>query len=100
MTSYFSNLSQRIATALKSAGPVAVKSQIPPPKFNVNLKTTAEDLIHTFKPIEITSNKVGCDGGNGPLGHPMVYINLDNHEPQACGYCGVRFVKKDGHHHH
>lgn len=39
-----------------------------------------------------------CDGGGGPLGHPMVYINLDNSsvdDPTPCGYCGQTFVKKE-----
>ena len=35
--------------------------------------------------------QVGCDGGGGALGHPKVYINLDDGEPHGCIYCGLRF---------
>lgn len=76
-------------------------------------------------PKEVTERVVWCDGGSGPEGHPRVYINVvniilkNNHtfisyqyyvllnsllplfqdKPgnHACGYCGLRFVKKDHH---
>ncbi|XP_068721527.1 NADH dehydrogenase [ubiquinone] iron-sulfur protein 6, mitochondrial-like [Montipora capricornis] len=52
----------------------------------------ATDLIAEEPPIEIHGRHVWCDGGGGALGHPKVYINLDQEGPQACGYCGLRFV--------
>ncbi|TMW51273.1 hypothetical protein DOY81_003659 [Sarcophaga bullata] len=55
-------------------------------------------LIDEIPPKECTERVVYCDGGNGPLGHPKVYINLDKPGAHICGYCGLRFVKKDGHH--
>lgn len=36
--------------------------------------------------------------GGGALGHPKVYINLDQPGPRSCGYCGLRF-EQDAHHH-
>ncbi len=42
---------------------------------------------------------VSCDGGGGPLGHPVVFINLDDPGNHSCGYCGLRFYKEDGHGH-
>jgi hypothetical protein len=36
--------------------------------------------------------------GGGPLGHPKVFISLENatvKEPEPCMYCGLRFVSKD-----
>lgn len=33
-------------------------------------------LIDEIPPKECTERVVYCDGGNGPLGHPKVYINL------------------------
>lgn len=36
--------------------------------------------------------------GGGALGHPKVYINLDQPGPRSCGYCGLRF-EQDPHHH-
>ncbi|KAM7352456.1 NADH dehydrogenase (ubiquinone) 13 kDa A subunit [Cochliomyia hominivorax] len=55
-------------------------------------------LIDEIPPKECTERVVYCDGGDGPLGHPKVYINLDKPGAHICGYCGLRFVKKDGHH--
>lgn len=76
-------------------------------------------LIAEVPPKECTERVVYCDGGDGPLGHPKVYINLvscermgrkvstvlncndefqDKPGTHACGYCGLQFVKKDGHH--
>ncbi|KAJ1649952.1 hypothetical protein IWQ61_009117, partial [Dispira simplex] len=35
----------------------------------------------------VEGRKAVCDGGGGPLGHPKVYINLDQDKvPHACGY--------------
>ncbi|XP_017032109.1 NADH dehydrogenase [ubiquinone] iron-sulfur protein 6, mitochondrial [Drosophila kikkawai] len=55
-------------------------------------------LIEEVPPKECTERVVFCDGGDGPLGHPKVYINLDKPGNHICGYCGLRFVKKEGHH--
>ncbi|KAI9251714.1 zinc-finger domain-containing protein [Sporodiniella umbellata] len=52
------------------------------------------------EPIRFVKQRItSCDGGGGPLGHPKVYINLDQPGPKPCGYCGIRFQKLDGHHH-
>nr|CAG4645992.1 EOG090X0NBY [Lynceus sp. MCZ IZ 141354] len=59
----------------------------------------AIDLIAQVPPKEVEQRVVWCNGGGGALGHPKVYINLDKAGPKACGYCGLRFVKKDDHHH-
>ncbi|XP_067626246.1 NADH dehydrogenase [ubiquinone] iron-sulfur protein 6, mitochondrial [Eurosta solidaginis] len=55
-------------------------------------------LIDEVPPIEVSERVVYCDGGDANLGHPKIYINLDKPGPQTCGYCGLRFVKKDGYH--
>jgi NADH dehydrogenase (ubiquinone) Fe-S protein 6 len=57
-------------------------------------------MINDVPPIEVEGRKAHCDGGKGALGHPRVFINLDKiGVPKACGYCGLRFVQKDSHHH-
>ncbi len=33
-------------------------------------------LINEIPPKECTERVVSCNGGDGPLGHPKVYINL------------------------
>ncbi len=46
--------------------------------------------------IEVDTMTVGCDGGGGPLGHPMVYLNLEAKREIDCPYCGRHFVLKTG----
>lgn len=41
--------------------------------------------------VETDKTEVSCDGG--PLGHPQVYLNLDEQGAVECPYCGRRFVK-------
>lgn len=45
--------------------------------------------------IEVTLERVSCDGGGGPLGHPKVYMTLGDDGVAVCGYCGRTFVRKD-----
>ena len=47
-----------------------------------------------FETIEISSTHVACDGGNGPLGHPRVYLHTlpENHNSVTCGYCSRTYV--------
>jgi uncharacterized Zn-finger protein len=35
---------------------------------------------------------VRCDGGNGPLGHPLEYMTLEKDGEVICKYCGRRYV--------
>lgn len=43
--------------------------------------------------IYVETTTVACDGGNGPLGHPRVYLTLANGEAE-CPYCDRRYVLK------
>ncbi|CAG9797202.1 unnamed protein product [Chironomus riparius] len=58
----------------------------------------AEKLIAEEPIIETEDRVVWCDGGDPRLGHPKVYINLDKPGAHACGYCGLRYQKKEHHH--
>ncbi|KAJ3096728.1 hypothetical protein HDU97_005619 [Phlyctochytrium planicorne] len=75
------------------------------PRFeqtNMELQPNPLAAIELIKKVPIQkvhSRRVACDGGGGALGHPKVYINLDQGEPVGCGYCGQRFQKIDDHHH-
>ncbi|KCV72730.1 NADH dehydrogenase (ubiquinone) Fe-S protein 6 [Fonticula alba] len=52
----------------------------------------AIDLIAEQPVIEVAGRVASCDGGHPALGHPTVYINLDDPSaPHSCGYCGLRF---------
>ncbi|CAI2734493.1 unnamed protein product [Schistosoma spindalis] len=54
-------------------------------------KQFAEKLIAEVPPIACKENIISCDGGGGALGHPKIYINLDQPGNHTCGYCGLRF---------
>ena len=49
----------------------------------------------------VTTTRVSCDGasairGGAALGHPRVYLEIDEHGYVDCGYCDKRFVLKGG----
>jgi len=44
----------------------------------------------------VETDRVGCDGGGGALGHPKVYLNLGKDGHIDCPYCGRRYVLKAG----
>lgn len=46
--------------------------------------------------IEVEDSRVGCDGGGGSLGHPLVYLTMDEENRAECPYCGQVFVLKEG----
>lgn len=44
----------------------------------------------------VTAWRVACDGGEGALGHPRVWLSLSPQTGQVeCGYCDKRFVHAD-----
>ena len=49
----------------------------------------------------VTSPRVACDGaseipGGAELGHPRVYLEIDEKGFVDCGYCDRRFILKGG----
>jgi uncharacterized Zn-finger protein len=46
--------------------------------------------------IEVETDRIGCDGGGGPLGHPLVYLTLDAAGKVDCPYCGRRYIHREG----
>jgi len=49
----------------------------------------------------VTTARVSCDGakdirGGAALGHPRVWLQIDEHGYVDCGYCDKRFVLKGG----
>jgi uncharacterized Zn-finger protein len=50
--------------------------------------------------VTVTTTRVSCDGANdipggAALGHPRVWLEIDEHGYVDCGYCDRRFVLKD-----
>ncbi len=54
------------------------KTQNPPPETEI-----------------VETTRIACDGGEGALGHPRVWLSMDEKLGWVeCGYCDKRFVLK------
>lgn len=53
-------------------------------------------MAQPFETIEVTSHTVACDGGDGPLGHPRVFLEIpeDSHKV-VCPYCSKTYKLVD-----
>lgn len=47
--------------------------------------------------IHVSDRVVACDGGGGPLGHPRVFLKIENREV-VCPYCSRLFILNPGAH--
>jgi uncharacterized Zn-finger protein len=60
---------------------------------------TFEDVPMPIAPPEteiVTAWRVSCDGGEGALGHPRVWLSVDRDTGFVeCGYCDKKFVHAD-----
>ena len=45
---------------------------------------------------EVIRTRVSCDGGEGALGHPRVFLNIGPQGWVECPYCDKKFVLKTG----
>ena len=46
---------------------------------------------------EVTQKRIACDGGEGALGHPRVWLTIDPEKGWVeCGYCDKRYVLVEG----
>jgi len=46
--------------------------------------------------ITVDSTRIACDGDEGPLGHPRVWLQMGAEGRVDCGYCDRRFILKGG----
>lgn len=56
------------------------------------------DQTQTKSPTEIihvNTTTVACDGGDGPLGHPKVYLRIADAQIM-CPYCSRLFILEPG----
>ncbi|GER06936.1 zinc-finger domain-containing protein [Iodidimonas muriae] len=44
----------------------------------------------------VDKKTVSCDGGEGALGHPRVYLTMGDEGRVECGYCDRAFILKGG----
>jgi len=45
--------------------------------------------------VEVEEASVSCDGGGGALGHPKVFLKLEDGAVE-CPYCDKKFVLRPG----
>jgi uncharacterized Zn-finger protein len=48
--------------------------------------------VDTPEVVTVNRTRVACDGGEGALGHPKVYLEMGEQDFVECGYCDRRFV--------
>lgn len=49
--------------------------------------------MQKFETIEVSALEVACDGGGGALGHPKVYLHIDQGAGQVtCPYCSRVYI--------
>jgi uncharacterized Zn-finger protein len=53
-------------------------------------------VTEPFETITVDTDRVACDGGGGPLGHPKVYLNLGAEQRVECPYCSRLYVLREG----
>lgn len=47
--------------------------------------------------VIVEQDRVACDGGEGALGHPRVWLLIpDEIGFVECGYCDKKIIRKDG----
>ncbi|XP_071540443.1 NADH dehydrogenase [ubiquinone] iron-sulfur protein 6, mitochondrial [Panulirus ornatus] len=70
-------------------------------RFEMTPRQTNErwaiNLIKEVPPKAVQARVVSCDGAPGALGHPRIFINLDEPGTHSCIYCGLRYYKEDCH---
>ncbi len=57
---------------------------------------TTQILSHPELPdtFIVDGPQIHCDGGNGALGHPRVYLELAENGEITCPYCSKHFIRK------
>jgi len=58
----------------------------------------ADDAFYLVDDREVVitpHDHVACDGGGGPLGHPVEYMTLEDKGEVICKYCGRRYLAVD-----
>jgi uncharacterized Zn-finger protein len=60
------------------------------------MQPVGQPLATPLETIVVSDDRVACDGSDGPLGHPRVYLNLAPKGEVDCPYCGRHYVLKAG----
>ena len=61
-------------------------------------RSNALELVEKHPIVYVDGERAICDGGGGPLGHPLEYISLQRPGVvERCKYCGLRFASNSWH---
>ncbi|MFN7754402.1 MAG: zinc-finger domain-containing protein [Holosporales bacterium] len=52
----------------------------------------AQNVVSFFDTVLVNQRSIACDGGNGALGHPRVFLNLGSGGSVVCPYCSRQYV--------
>ncbi|MEM7304768.1 MAG: zinc-finger domain-containing protein [Pseudomonadota bacterium] len=55
------------------------------------MKQNSEQIVF----VDSTVKTVCCRGGEGALGHPAVYLYIEDRTSVKCYYCGKQFIKQE-----
>jgi uncharacterized Zn-finger protein len=58
------------------------------------MSTAPDSLVPEVRYVD--NPRVVCDGDEGPLGHPRVFMQIDRTGLVDCGYCDRRFILAGG----
>lgn len=58
--------------------------------------TAASKTIDAPETEEVTTTRVACDGGEGALGHPRVWLSIGESGFVECPYCDKKYVLAAG----
>ncbi len=56
---------------------------------------SAASVTQSPEIIHVTDHRIACDGGNGALGHPRVFLEMGEAGEVTCPYCDRLFVLDD-----
>ncbi len=54
------------------------------------------DTIPPPETLLVDSTRIACDGDQGALGHPRVWLQMGAEGWADCGYCDRRFILRGG----
>jgi uncharacterized Zn-finger protein len=57
---------------------------------------SAQATASKFETLTVDTATVPCDGGNGPLGHPRVFLHFGDEPEVVCPYCSRTYVLAEG----
>lgn len=53
-------------------------------------------MVQAPETREVETKRVACDGDEGALGHPRIYLEMGERTEVECPYCGRKYVLKPG----